>query len=124
MSSKTFPRFLTAGKLTEIGACLSEVNKFKAEWPEGAEFTLDNLLRGADLELNMEWLAEEVLEEAHQQTFEDRVDTLYMDLCVAQRALSYSLSYPQEGALYPQYLRNIARVFHKILTTQLEEAKA
>jgi len=35
---------------------------FKAEWPDGMELTVPNLLRAVELEISIDWLAEKILD--------------------------------------------------------------
>ena len=47
--------------LREHNACKDEVAIFETEWPDGAELTLENLLRAVGLGLDIYWLAPRVL---------------------------------------------------------------
>lgn len=51
------PAMITVGWLRRRRACPEQIERFKAEWPDGAEPTHENLLRAAELRLNVDWLA-------------------------------------------------------------------
>ena len=48
-------KLVTAEILQEQGATCPALLQFQAEWPDGAEVTLANLLRAAELKLNLLW---------------------------------------------------------------------
>jgi hypothetical protein len=41
---------ITPSQLARLGACADQLGIFRAEWPDGAEVTLANCLRAADLD--------------------------------------------------------------------------
>ena len=49
---------ITREYLVGLGASCEQLDTFSDEWPDGAEITLDNCLRAAELGLNLDWLAE------------------------------------------------------------------
>ena len=51
---------ITHEYLVGLGASCEQLDTFSEEWPDpdGAEVTLDNCLRAAELGLNLDWLAE------------------------------------------------------------------
>ena len=52
---------ITAKMLRGRGACKDQIDTFEQTWPDGAELTLDNLIRAAKLDLSIEWFAENFL---------------------------------------------------------------
>ena len=52
---------ITAEYLRKMGACEDQVEVFEAEWPDGAKPLLKNLMRCAELGLDLEWFAIECL---------------------------------------------------------------
>ena len=54
------PKLITVEWLTERGACHSQVVRFGAKWPDGAEPTEANLLRAVELGLDLSWLAHQL----------------------------------------------------------------
>ena len=52
---------ITARLLRSKGACPDQVAIFVKEWPEGAEVTLPNCLRAAELGLDFDWAADNLL---------------------------------------------------------------
>ena len=51
---------ITREYLVGLGASCEQLDTFSEEWPDGAEVTLDNCLRAAELGLNLNWLAEKM----------------------------------------------------------------
>ena len=56
-------RFISKEWLEDRHACLGDVKKFTHEWGDGVELTLKNLLRAADLDIDLEWFVEEFFDE-------------------------------------------------------------
>ena len=54
-------KLVTAERLRQKGAGCNELIRFKAEWPNGAEITLENLLRAAELDLDLLWWVQNCL---------------------------------------------------------------
>lgn len=52
---------ITAAMLRKQYACNSQVVIFKKEWPNGATLSKENLLRAAELDLNLAWHAKHFL---------------------------------------------------------------
>ena len=52
---------ITAEKLTEMGACEGDVRDFRKEWPADCMPTLRNIRRARELELDLDWYAEQTL---------------------------------------------------------------
>ena len=52
---------ITKAMLTELGASCDQVGVFYTEWPDGARLTLENLNRANELELDVNWLANNIL---------------------------------------------------------------
>ena len=53
---------ITRKMLKAWEACPDQVDTFASEWPRGAEVTRENVDRAVELGLNVEWLAERVLD--------------------------------------------------------------
>ena len=51
---------ITREYLVSLGASCEQLDAFSAEWPDGAEITLENCLRAAELGLDLDWLAEKM----------------------------------------------------------------
>ena len=51
---------ITREYLVGLGASCKQLDTFSGEWPDGAEVTLDNCLRAAELGLDLDWLAEKM----------------------------------------------------------------
>jgi len=51
---------ITREYLVGLGASCEQLDTFSDEWPDGAEITLDNCLRAAELGLDLDWLAEKM----------------------------------------------------------------
>ena len=60
---------ITAQMLRDRGACNDQVNIFAAEWPGGAEVTLENCLRAAELGFNFDWAANVLLPSEARQVY-------------------------------------------------------
>jgi hypothetical protein len=52
---------ITVESLLATNACDSEVNRFAAEWPNGAEVTLANCQRATVLQFDFDWAAGHLL---------------------------------------------------------------
>ena len=52
---------VTVKMLKSLGACAPELATFAKEWPDGAAVTKSNVLRAAELKLNLDWVAEKLL---------------------------------------------------------------
>src|SRR3990167_784120 len=51
---------ITREYLVGLGASCKQLDTFSDEWPDGAEITLDNCLRAAELGLDLDWLAKKM----------------------------------------------------------------
>ena len=65
---------ITAQMLRDRGACNDQVNIFAAEWPGGAEVTLENCLRAAELGFNFDWVANVLLPSEARQVYAAAID--------------------------------------------------
>jgi len=61
---------ITHEYLVGLGASCEQLDTFSEEWPDGAEVTLDNCLRAAELHLNLDWLAEKMFPARAREAFE------------------------------------------------------
>jgi len=61
---------ITHEYLVGLGASCEQLDTFSEEWPDGAEVTLDNCLRAAELHLNLDWLAEKMFPARALEAFE------------------------------------------------------
>jgi hypothetical protein len=55
------PKRITVTWLRRRSACEDQISIFKGEWPQGAILSRENLLRAAELGLDLDWLAQEIL---------------------------------------------------------------
>ena len=64
MSTKfaPLPKHITALWLWEHYACPDQIQVFKSEWPNGAYLTEENLLRAAQLGLDLDWFAVQIFD--------------------------------------------------------------
>ena len=53
--------YLTADMLKEKDACNYQVTVFEKEWPDGAEITVEAILRAVELELDLDWFTRQFL---------------------------------------------------------------
>ena len=53
--------YLTTDMLREKNACNYQVTVFEKEWPDGAEITVEAILRAVELELDLDWFARQFL---------------------------------------------------------------
>ena len=70
---------VTAEMLRKEGATCLSLSRFQAEWPNGAEITLENLLRAADLELDLPWWARHFLPTPLRAEFGRQVNPLWVE---------------------------------------------
>ena len=68
---------ITAEKLTEMGACQSEVDTFRKEWPKGCLPTLKNIRRARELDFDLGWYAEEALSPAALTVWDNERDAAH-----------------------------------------------
>ena len=61
---------ITREYLVGLGASCEQLDTFSDEWPDGAEITLDNCLRSAELRLNLDWLAEKMFPAPAREAYE------------------------------------------------------
>jgi len=64
---------ITTELLKEKNACEDDIEIFQAEWPDGAEMTLENLLRIVELELDLDWFTENFLDESAQREYDEAI---------------------------------------------------
>ena len=60
---------ITKQWLIAAHACHSQVEIFDEEWPNGAEITLENYLRAAELDLDLDWLAKNMFFASTQEAY-------------------------------------------------------
>ena len=53
---------ITTAVLEELDACQTEIDRFAAEWPNGAEVNVPNVIRAQDMDLDLVWLAKHLLD--------------------------------------------------------------
>ena len=61
---------ITHEYLVGLGASCEQLDTFSEEWPDGAEVTLDNCLRAAELGLDLDWLAEKMFSAPAWEAYE------------------------------------------------------
>src|SRR3990167_3419778 len=61
---------ITHEYLVGLGASCEQLDTFSDEWPDGAEVTLDNCLRAAELHLNLDWLAKKMFPATAREAYE------------------------------------------------------
>ena len=71
---------VTAEMLRRKGAACPALTRFQAEWPDGAEVTLANLLRAAELNLNLFWWENHFLPDPLRAEFERQMAPLWAEL--------------------------------------------
>ena len=64
---------ITTETLEELDACQTQIDQFAAEWPNGAEVNVPNVIRAQDMDLNLAWLAKHLLA---PDTYEDYSNAL------------------------------------------------
>ncbi len=75
------PKEITRRWAQRHDACPEQVELFTKEWPDGAELTRDNLLRAADLGLDVDWLAEEILGDRYWDELWERLHEHHARYC-------------------------------------------
>ena len=88
------------------GACKEQKKIFKAEWPDGAEATLGNVLRAVELGLNLEW-GRRLFSPTARAEYERQVGALWAEYKRQEAALRAEYN-RQEAALWAEYQRQIA----------------
>jgi hypothetical protein len=71
--------------LEDHEACRDQVKVFVAEWPDGAELTLENLRRAADIGLSIDWLACKIFDRNQLDEYDHATDPEWAEY---QRALA------------------------------------
>lgn len=64
---------ITPEMLRRANACPEHVKIFEQEWPDGAEVTLENVQRAADLGLDLDWFVYELFTVAAQNAYDEAV---------------------------------------------------
>jgi hypothetical protein len=49
--------FIHSRDLRKIGACGHQITKFRKEWPDGVKLLKKNLIRAAEIKLDLSWFA-------------------------------------------------------------------
>ena len=84
--------YLTADMLKEKDACNYQVTVFEKEWPDGAEVTVEAILRAVELELDIDWFARQFLPAPVRKAYEEA-------LAPVQKAYDEAIA-PVWGAYY------------------------
>lgn len=98
----TLPTTITSEWLVDHGACTSQRQLFEKEWPEGGNITKDSLIRGAELGLDLEWFAREIVPGLFGDEYRAKRDLLDVKYC-AERDTLYTEYRTKRGALYAEY---------------------
>lgn len=65
---------LTVEILKSLGACRDGIEDFAKEWPNGAEVTVENVLRAMELEMDFDWFVDDALPLEAVKEFDTRTD--------------------------------------------------
>ena len=117
--------FYTAQMLREKGASCPQVDIFKEKWPDGADLTEANLVRAAELELNLGWWAQRFLlaslwdeywrQDALLWIKFQRQDALLWAKYRRQNALLLAEFKRQEALLLAEYRRQVALLIWRLI---------
>ena len=80
---------ITKQWLITAHACHSQVKIFDEEWPDGAEITLENYLRAAELNLDLGWFAKNIFSAPAQKAYDEA-------MAIAQKAYDIAIAPPLE----------------------------
>ena len=76
---KTLSVKVTSRWLTAQGACKKQKDVFKEEWPRGSAITKGSLTRAAELGLDLEWFANQVIPHLLDVDYQAKRNTLDVD---------------------------------------------
>ncbi len=107
------PPRLTASYLDRMGACMAQISRFRAEWPDGAEITLGNILRAYEIGLNVDWLVRNCLST-------EAIRSLQKSVAYASRA--YSEAVATADRAYEQAVAPARRVYDEARAAALAAA--
>ena len=80
---------ITKQWLITAHACHSQVEIFDEEWPDGAEITLENYLRAAELNLDLGWFAKNIFSAPAQKAYDEA-------MAIAQKAYDIAMAQAQK----------------------------
>jgi hypothetical protein len=75
---------ITSIDLRKIDACDWQIRKFRKEWPDGAKLLKKNLLRAAELDLNLDFFAHAILAAGRFGQFGSQTRSTRMDYYIAK----------------------------------------
>lgn len=102
------PTKITAAWLRRRRACPEQVHTFAKEWPDGAEITLENLLRAATLNLNLDWFGQHILPPSLRAEYQ-------------RQATPLRAKYERQRApLQAEFERQTARLLWSLIEQRLE----
>ena len=115
---------ITREYLVGLGASYEQLDTFSDEWPDGAEITLDNCLRAAELRLNLDWLAEKMFPapalEAYEQATAPALEAFEqakaqaLEAYLQARATALEAYEKATAPALEAYEQAIAQAFYKI----------
>jgi len=109
---------ITVNDLKEKGACLQQLDVFRAEWPDGGEITLAGLYRAVELKLDLEWFASKFLSSIFLSEYKRQMARLRAEY-IRQTASNSSpilAEYKRQMALFiAEYKRQTAPILWAIL---------
>ena len=113
----TTPKTITADWLRQQGGCEDQVTKFAAEWPAGAEITQSNLMRAANLRLDIDWLALRVLPRPLQMEYRRRL--IFIDYEYLCRLATVQVEHELERLrIVNEYTQQVAVLLWSIIDKQ------
>ena len=111
---------VTAEMLRKRGAGCHELSRFQAEWPKGAEVTLENLLRAAELDLDLLWWVLNCLPAPLRAALARQMAPLWAALACQvaplQAALACQAEFCRQVAPFrAEFYRQVARLIWQLL---------
>ena len=100
--------------LAERKACKEQLDIFDKEWPDGMELTKENLLKCAELQLNLTWFAKHYLDAFLWAEFERQRIFLWAEF-ERQRIFLWTEFERQRTPLLTEYRRQEAMVLFNLL---------
>ena len=93
---------ITKQWLITAHACHSQVKIFDEEWPDGAEITLENYLRAAELNLDLGWFAKNIFSAPAQKAYDEAMAIAQKayDIAMAQAQKVYDIAMAQAQHLW------------------------
>ena len=102
-------RLITEDWLQEKSGCPDQIERFRLEWPHGAEVNKENLLRAAELSLDLHWFAGCFLPKSLLDLYERQEAPLWTEY-ERQVAQLWTECERQEAPLWTDYQRQAAQL--------------